>query len=824
MIYKNLLLDDFQEQSIELIKKNQSVVVTAPTGVGKTIIADFIVDQAIAHDKRVIYTAPIKALSNQKYREFCRSHGEACIGLVTGDLVLNRNAQILIMTTEILRNMLIQEEPEIKEFSYVIFDEIHFLGDLERGTVWEEVLIYLPREIKILGLSATITNIEHFAEWLSFVRSEKIHVIVERERKVPLEFHIANREEGLLSTAEFEQVWRRKHHKLRKSKPWKDSTFNRAADEYRTSHSEVIEIIGSAYLPCLYFVFSRRLAETYARELEEIHEKTLLSPSEQAEMEEIIGGLEAKDRKVFFKLLQMYRKGIAFHHAGLNVLMKWLVERLYEKKLIKVLYCTSTFALGMNMPAKTVIFDDIKKYNGREVAPLTVLQFMQKAGRAGRRGIDPKGFVVIKQELEEYDKNRQQIQTYLNAQYENIESTFNLSYNSVVNLLSKYDIPHIKNIIKKSFKNFGKNSRLLALEERIKTLEATVARECGGHVCTLSKPQVEQRQRIKDKVGKRQHRELEHIQKRFINKIYNRKSLLREFPGYHDLLQHKQDMEAIIDMIQKMCWARYDQLAFKEARALMRLLTSLEEDLEQYQLFSHSLANADRESEPDHCDVCVNQKACRLSAKGETRLQLKKLTKLLQKEDRRTYKDFYDKLFVLQKIGYIDENQTLLSGGRILSHIQIEEILTSELIFSGMFEDLAEDQIFAVCASLSVDLPRCELVEDSNLQPFRALAGKIQVLRLSYRIMLAERFSSSRFIFCEEMLYLGHLWAKGQDIITISRQIKSETDISGDLISGFRRARDLMKQLKEVYGPDEYMIRKLNNAINMISRDEVEVV
>ncbi|RME52154.1 MAG: DEAD/DEAH box helicase, partial [Deltaproteobacteria bacterium] len=454
MQYKNLTLDPFQAEAIEHVKARKSVLVSAPTGVGKTIIADFVVEQAIRQGERVIYTAPIKALSNQKYREFTRDHDPSLIGLVTGDLVLNHDAPVVIMTTEILRNMLLQQEAGLDRLAYVIFDEIHFLGDPERGTVWEETLIYLPHSVKILGLSATLSNIHEFARWLSFVREEEVKVIVEKARKVPLEILIANRDAGILPPDLFRKRFERKLSRLQRRIQEEGWNFrSTAVIKATTRHFEVVEMIRKDYLPCLYFVFSRRLTETYARDLERHTQTSFLTEAERERVDKELTAFLQENTIDLERHAPMYRKGIAFHHAGLDVRLKWLVEHLYEARLIKVLYCTSTFALGMNMPARSVVFDDIRKYDGRSVVPLTTLQFMQKAGRAGRRGMDEKGYVVIKQDFLHFLLNQSHLATYEKGKVERITSSFNLSFNSIVNLIERYPIEAIETIIQKSFRN-----------------------------------------------------------------------------------------------------------------------------------------------------------------------------------------------------------------------------------------------------------------------------------------------------------------------------------------------------------------------------------
>ena len=265
--YRGLELDRFQVEAIDCIKNGQSVLVSAPTGTGKTIIADYIVDKALTEQQDVIYTAPVKALSNQKFRDYTRLYGESAVGLITGDLVINRDASLRIMTTEILRNMLLTGE-ELPNLSHVIVDEIHFLDDLERGTVWEEVLIYLPSRVKILGLSATLANIREFAAWLSHVRNEDVAVITEEVRCVPLSIFLANRSSGLCTPEEYEEQyfdWTRRAKKAmaeeadaqkrerqrsgRKRRRPRRPQRLRIPGERETRHSEIVQMLGAEHRP-----------------------------------------------------------------------------------------------------------------------------------------------------------------------------------------------------------------------------------------------------------------------------------------------------------------------------------------------------------------------------------------------------------------------------------------------------------------------------------------------------------------------------------------------------------------------------------------------
>ena len=265
--YRGFELDRFQREAIQALQQGDSVLVAAPTGTGKTVIADWIVEQAMLQGQSVVYTAPIKALSNQKFRDYCTLFGEEQVGLVTGDLVIRRQASCKVMTTEILRNMLLCED-HISDLAAVIIDEIHFLDDKERGTTWEEVLIYLPEHVQIVGLSATLSNINQFAQWLSDVRNRPVQVIEEHQRAVPLSFFIGSKSLGL-STLEQTQKASRSLRPVKKKKreDQKHRRRNRFKPQSNTDHVEIFNILGEEHQPYLYFVFSRAKTEQLARGL-----------------------------------------------------------------------------------------------------------------------------------------------------------------------------------------------------------------------------------------------------------------------------------------------------------------------------------------------------------------------------------------------------------------------------------------------------------------------------------------------------------------------------------------------------------------------------
>jgi superfamily II RNA helicase len=479
-------LDPFQAQAIAELDAGRSVLVSAPTGTGKTVIADHMVAAALEAGCQVVYTAPVKALSNQKFRDYQRVHGEANVGLVTGDLVIRRDAPCLVMTTEILRNMLLTDDlpPDLK---HVVLDEIHFLDDRERGTTWEEVLIYLPTTVQVLGLSATLSNLEDFAAWLGEVRGQQVAVIREETRAVPLQLHMLSRQGGLQDPATFDKAyerWRKQRKADRaggrggrggrpdrggdsrgRGRQGRDRRGGRGADgstqdQPPTRHMDVFRTIHRELTPYLYFVFNRRFTEHFAASLAQRRPRLLDHEEWRACRDELDAFEDEWGREVLEpRLRNMYEQGVGFHHAGLHVQLKTLVERLYERKLLRVLYCTSTFALGVNMPARTVVFDGLSKYDGRAVSPMTVREFMQMAGRAGRRGMDEVGHVVVRMDPWDYGPVRGLMGAYRSAAPEKVRSSFNLSFHSVAHLLQRHPLERIEALVQSSFLAYQQTRR-----------------------------------------------------------------------------------------------------------------------------------------------------------------------------------------------------------------------------------------------------------------------------------------------------------------------------------------------------------------------------
>ena len=463
MKYKGFTLDKFQEDAIKAIDNNHSVVVSAPTGSGKTLIADYIIGKYLKKGKVIIYTAPIKALSNQKYKEFSEDYGEENVGLLTGDVVRNPTAPILIMTTEIYRNMVLIKDRMIDLVSYVIFDEVHYINDIERGYVWEESVIFSKKSVRFLCLSATIPNAKQFADWIHSINKHVVEVVIQTKRNVPLHKFFYDSELGVCSLDQIRDVVNitgySKIEQGRRNGRWNGG---RGGDKHAVkvkapNHVQLVRKIQDK-LPCFFFTFSRKKCQQSAEELAKANifkiNSEIISFIRQK-----LGGVASEINNL--KSTRILRKtlpyGIAFHHAGLIPIIKELVEELFAKGLIKVLYTTETFAVGINMPAKTVCFESLRKYDGINFRFLNSKEYFQIAGRAGRRGIDKQGFVYVMMDRRDFDYIK--LNKIVLKDVDPICSQFRLSVNTVLNLIKLHNQKEIEEILCKSFHTFQKYGR-----------------------------------------------------------------------------------------------------------------------------------------------------------------------------------------------------------------------------------------------------------------------------------------------------------------------------------------------------------------------------
>lgn len=464
--YKEFILDKFQVDAIHSVEKHNSVIVSAATGTGKTLIADYAIDKFIKLNKRVIYTAPIKALSNQKYRDFKQEYGEDKIGIMTGDVVINANAQVLIMTTEIYRNMLVTKDKVINTISYVIFDEIHFMSDEERGTVWEESIIFSPEHIRFLCLSATIPNAKEFGEWIASIKGHQVDIVKYDKRAVPLEHYLFDVDYGVLTFDKADDLSSKNqlpdYYKALRRRRRKGRTQEKPKVPM---HYDLVKILKQeSKLPCIFFVFSRRGCEEKAEELS--RKQDFLKPAEKTKVIKYFNSKVQEDYRYLDSVKLVKRaiqKGIGIHHAGLLPVLKEIVETLFGQGLIKVLYATETFAVGINMPAKTVSFNSLVKFNGKTFNFMRSKEYFQMAGRAGRRGIDTVGYVVS---LLERRSELNKMLSLITSDSEPIISQFRLEPNTVLNMINNHTDEEIDIILKSNFDYFLKKKEEFGIRIR----------------------------------------------------------------------------------------------------------------------------------------------------------------------------------------------------------------------------------------------------------------------------------------------------------------------------------------------------------------------
>lgn len=407
-------LDPFQEQACEALAKGKGVLVAAPTGAGKTVVGEFAIHLAIEKNQKVFYTTPIKALSNQKYAELVARYGPERVGLLTGDINNNSDAQIVVMTTEVLRNMIYANSEALIELGYVVMDEVHYLADRFRGAVWEEVILHLPKDVVLVSLSATVSNAEEFGAWLDEVRGDTV-IVVSEIRPVPLNQHVLFGDEllglfepGTKGQRVSAELVRRHSTKLRvpvgKINKGKKShnQFDRGLSRIpKISKPEVVEILDeNDLLPAIFFIFSRVGCDTAVRSCLQRGVR-LTTREQQDEIREIVErkcssiAEEDLDTLGYFEWLSGLERGVAAHHAGMLPAFKEVVEELFLRKLVKVVFATETLALGINMPARTVVLERLDKFNGESRVQITPGEYTQLTGRAGRRGIDTLGHSLI---------------------------------------------------------------------------------------------------------------------------------------------------------------------------------------------------------------------------------------------------------------------------------------------------------------------------------------------------------------------------------------------------------------------------------------------
>ena len=467
-------LDEFQERAIAALNGNKSVVVCAPTGSGKTLVGEYAIYRALSHGKRVFYTTPLKALSNQKLRDFREQFGESQVGLLTGDMSVNRDAPILVMTTEIFRNMLYgtpigQTGTSCQDLEAVVLDECHYMNDSQRGTVWEESVIYCPEGVQIVALSATVANGGQLTDWI-----DKVHgpteLIYSDFRPVPLSFSFGNHKGvfPLLNEAKtaLHPQFKTQNKKRRKPPGQVKRDLRAETPEIGFILSKLLE---REMLPAIYFIFSRRGCD---RAVNAVGKISLVTKQESAQLKQHIDQFltDNPDGVRDGQLGALYR-GIAAHHAGILPAWKSLVEELFQAGLIKVVFATETLAAGINMPARTTVISTLSKRTDRGHRLLHASEFLQMSGRAGRRGMDTQGYVVTLQTPFEGAKEAGHLAT---AEPNPLVSQFTPTYGMVLNLLQTHSVEEARILVERSFGQYLSTLSLGPVQEEVETLDGEI--------------------------------------------------------------------------------------------------------------------------------------------------------------------------------------------------------------------------------------------------------------------------------------------------------------------------------------------------------------
>lgn len=514
-------LDSFQSEANQALEQGNNVLVAAPTGAGKTVVADFAVFLAQQHNVKAFYTTPIKALSNQKYHDLVDVYGEDKVGLLTGDISINSEADIVVMTTEVLRNMLYEHSTTLSALRYVILDEVHYLADRFRGPVWEEVIIHLPQRVRIVALSATVSNVEDFGDWISSVRGDT-KLIVSEKRPVPLEQHVMlqqsdrtepeiidlyrrdrnDRQTSEVNTELARRLSQLDHQASRRRGEERSGKFkrrgasdgkgrggapSRKAERHTPRRWAVVDELNYLdMLPGIYFIFSRNGCDQAVEQC--LNAGLELTTDEEAKRiraivdEMVEGQLSHDDLKTlgFSRFRYALEEGFASHHAGMVALFRQIVERLFEEGLIKMVFATETLALGINMPARCVVVEKLEKYDGTGHVPLTPGEFTQLTGRAGRRGIDTIGHAVVVDHRGFVPATAAALSS---KRVYPLHSSFHPTFNMAVNLLNSSDYETARTTLDHSFAQWEANASAWQLESQMTTLEHALEGYERAFVC-----------------------------------------------------------------------------------------------------------------------------------------------------------------------------------------------------------------------------------------------------------------------------------------------------------------------------------------------------
>jgi ATP-dependent RNA helicase HelY len=802
-------LDPFQLEACESLEAGRSVLVAAPTGAGKTIVAEFAVHLALAQPRaKVFYTTPMKALSNQKFSELTAEHGADKIGLLTGDSNINSSARIVVMTTEVLRNMLYADSPLLRDLKYVVMDEVHYLADRFRGAVWEEVIIHLPQDVRMVSLSATVSNAEEFGDWLQAVRGDT-DVIVSEERPVPLEQHVLVRSK-LLDLFETSTLVRgegsdarvnpeltrltgassRADGGYRTSQGGRPGKNKRRETEYRTRHAasggystnedatrlfgdrmgraDIVKLLRSRnLLPAIFFVFSRVGCDAAVEQVA----RSGIRLTEGWERDEIRALVEERCRAIpdsdlavlgYWGFLDGLERGLAAHHAGMLPIFKEIVEDLFQRKLLKVVFATETLALGVNMPARTVVIEKLEKFNGEARVPLTPGEYTQLTGRAGRRGIDVEGHAVIQWSG---GVDPRAVASLASRRTYPLHSSFRPTYNMAVNLIQQFGRTRTREILEQSFAQFQADRAVVDLARRVRKQEESLDGYAEAMTCHLG-----------------------------------------DFREYSSLRRELADLER------------------KNARAEGRGPGEHERrgDRERRQ---RQIADLRRRMKQHPCHACAEREAHARWAERWWRMK-RDTDQLRSQISGRTgaVAQIFDRVTdVLHELGYVTASESrgdgeleVTASGRVLMRIYGErDLLVSECLRRGLWDDLDPAGLAALASSLVYE-PRREGSDldyriprggfRAALEATEAVWQELSALELAHHLPEGTAPSPGIALATQK-------WAQGAALDLVLRDAELA---AGDFVRWMKQAVDLLDQISLV--ADGPLGRRARQAIDGIRR------
>ena len=754
-------LDDFQKEACEVIDNGESVVVCAPTGAGKTVIAQHAIHRALEQGCRIFYTTPLKALSNQKFYDFGEKYGYDKVGLLTGDTSINRGAQVVIMTTEVFRNMLYGTNfgavaDNLKDVRYVVLDEVHYMNDEQRGTVWEESIIYCPTNIQIIALSATVANCDELTNWINTVHS-RAKLVNTDFRPVPLRFYYFDSSQPFkllpLLTPEGKL-----NKKIRPERPqWAKGKDKRK----KTYVKQIIQNLADAnMLPAIYFTFSRKKCD---EQMEKCAGLGLNTKAEQEEIKAFIDEFIAENPHLYGnKHIEYLIQGVASHHAGLLPAWKNLVEKLFQKGLIKVVFATETLAAGINMPARSTVISATSKRTDSGHRMLTANEFLQMSGRAGRRGMDEVGYVTI---VGTSFQTPEEVAELVLSGSNPLESRFSPSYSMVLNLLQRFTLEESKELILKSFGYYSSDFRLKPILAQIEQFDNEINERnfvCPSHLSD-------------DKL-------LEYDKLRFLY-VQNRQT-------YKKILRQEK---------QKHRPLSPEVIEFGERNKA---------DLHKLQSFA--------------CDLCKHYKKHSKNIEVIKRIESKK--KKLQKEIEKQKDIYWNKFLahraVLQDYGYL-QNDYPTEKGKTTSQIRAEnELFLAEIIFSGVLENLTPSQLAGVICAITTEELRIEIPYVPFSEPVRKTLNKIRNIKKKLAKAQANYDIDSPLNINPYFSSMIELWVEGAEWETVTEQI----DIGeGDIVRAFKRVIDVLRQLTVIDNVSESVVFTAREAIDKIQRAPVDV-